>query len=60
MHFPDNVKYLWHSYYMNSYVTLPFNVGHPFCLMDVSQWLYNLQPKRHKLCIFQNGRYLRN
>ena len=31
-----------------SYVTLPFNVGRPFCLMDVSQWLHNLQPKRHK------------
>ena len=33
-----------------SYVILPFNVGHPFCLMDVSQWLDNLQPKPHKLC----------
>ena len=28
-----------------SYVTLPFNVGRPFCLVDVSQWLHNLQPK---------------
>ena len=34
-----------------SYVTLPFNVGRPFCLMDVSQWLHNFQPKRPKLCM---------
>ena len=40
-----------HSYYMNSYVTLSFNVGRQFCLMDVSQWLHNLQPKRHKRCM---------
>ena len=23
----------------------------PFCLMDVSQWLHNVQPKRHKRCM---------
>ena len=40
-----------HCYYMNSYVTLSFTVGRPFCLMDVSQWLHNLQPKRHKRCM---------
>ena len=34
-----------------SYVTLPFNVGRPFCLVDVSQWLHNLQPKHHRVCM---------
>ena len=25
-----------------SYVTIAFNVARPFCLMDVSQWLQNV------------------
>ena len=39
-------------------VTLPFNVGRPFCLMNVSQWLHNLQPKRHKRCMYMPEQFL--
>ena len=38
--------------------SLPFNVGRPFCLMDVSQWLHNLQPKRHKCCMHMPEQFL--
>ena len=50
-----------HSYYKNSYVTIAFNVARPFCLMDVSQWLQNLNESVTKVqnvaCICRNNSY---
>ena len=50
-----------HSYYKNSYVTIAFNVARPFCLMDVSQWLQNLNESftnvQNVACICRNNSY---
>ena len=50
-----------HSYYKNSYVTIAFNVARPFGLMDVSQWLQNLNESgtnvQNVACICRNNSY---
>ena len=50
-----------HSYYKNSYVTIAFNVARPFCRMDVSQWLQNLNESitnvQNVACICRNNFY---
>ena len=58
---PADFPHLTHSYYKNSYVTIAFNVARPFCRMDVSQWLQNLNESvtnvQNVACICRNNSY---
>ena len=53
---PKHVLHISRANILLSYVALPFNVGHPFCLMHVSRG-YTACSVTKFACIYRNNSY---